>query len=118
MGHGRWRVGADGKRRYTAYYDDHRGRRRSAGTYATRKDADIAWQNAEATQRAGRPNSSDRGKIAFAQYVDEQWFPNHVVEPTTREGYRYILNRHILPWFGPMKMRTSCRSMSASGSPN
>ena len=105
MGHSRKRVGADGRRRYTAYYDDVRDRRRSAGTFATRKDADIAWQAAEAMQRSGRPNSSDRGKISFADYVNEQWFPNHVIEPTTREGYRYNLNRHILPWFGRMKMR-------------
>lgn len=105
MGHSRKRVGADGRRRYTSYYDDHCGRRRSAGTYATRRDADIAWQSAEATQRAGRPNSSDRGKISFERYVDDQWFPNHVLEPSTRESYRYCLNRHVLPWFGPMRMR-------------
>ena len=64
-----------------------------------------AWQSAEATQRAGRPSSSDSGKVRFEHYVDEQWFPNHVLEPSTRESYRYCLNRHILPWFGPMRMR-------------
>lgn len=105
MGHSRKRVGADGRRRYTAYYDDSRGRRRSAGTYATRREADIAWQAAEATQRAGRPNSSDRGKVSFERYVNDQWFPNHVLEPSTRESYRYCLDRHIVPWFGPMRMR-------------
>jgi hypothetical protein len=42
--------------------------------------------------------------LTFATYVDEQWFPHHVLEPTTREGYRYVLNRHIVPWFGKMKM--------------
>jgi len=42
--------------------------------------------------------------LTFATYVDEQWFPHHVLEPTTREGYRYVLNRHIIPWFGQMKM--------------
>jgi integrase len=105
VGQSRKRLGANGRRRYTAYYDDSRGRRRSAGTYATRKDAEIAWQAAEATERAGRPNSSDRGKVSFERYVDGQWFPNHVLEPSTRESYRYCLNRHIVPWFGPMRMR-------------
>jgi len=26
------------------------------------------------------------------------------MEPTTRQSYRYNLDRHIIPWFGPMKM--------------
>jgi hypothetical protein len=30
--------------------------------------------------------------------------PNHVIEATTREGYTYQLNKHIMPWFGPMRM--------------
>ena len=96
MGQSRKRVGANGACRYTAYYDDARGRRRSAGTFATRKDADRAWQRAEALQAAGRPGDR-RARICFRDYVTLQWFPNHVLEPTTRESYRYNLDRHILP---------------------
>jgi hypothetical protein len=29
---------------------------------------------------------------------------HHILEPTTRESYRYNLDRHILPWFGPMQI--------------
>src|SRR3954447_18363024 len=105
MGQTRKRTGIDGRPRYTAYYDDARGRRRSAGTYPSRRSADIAWQEEEARQRAGRPGNPDAGKITFAAYVSNQWFPNHVLEPGTRESYRYCLGRHIVPWFGPMKMR-------------
>jgi len=60
VGQSRKRVGADGKTRYTAYYDDLRGRRRSAGTYPSRKDADHAWQTAETDLRAGRPGDPAR----------------------------------------------------------
>jgi integrase len=104
VGQSRKRVGADGKARYTAYYDDLRGRRRSAGTYPSRKDADHAWQTAETDLRAGRPGDPATGRITFTNYVTQHWFPHHVLEPTTRESYRYNLDKHITPWFGPMKM--------------
>jgi len=104
VGHSRKRVGVDGRPRYTAYYDDLRGRRRSAGTYPSRKDADRAWHTAETDLRAGRPGDPATGRITFTSYVRLHWFPHHVLEPTTRESYRYNLDRHITPWFGPMKM--------------
>jgi integrase len=104
MGHSRERVGVNGLPRYIAYYDDARGRRRSAGTYATRKQADRAWQRAEAEQLTGRPGDPRAGRIRFADYVNVHWFPHHVLEHSTRESYRYNLGRHILPWFGSMRM--------------
>jgi integrase-like protein len=51
-----------------------------------------------------RPGDPRAGRIPFRRYVTEQWFPNHVLEPTTRESYHYCLKKHILPWFGSMKM--------------
>jgi hypothetical protein len=38
------------------------------------------------------------------RYVEEEWFPNHVIELTTRENYRYILNKYVLPELGGMRM--------------
>lgn len=104
MGFSRRRIGGDGRPRYTAYYLDAQGQERSAGTFATRRDADRAWQQVEATYAAGRPSDPRRGRLAFRTYVDEIWFPNHVLEASTRQSYRYNLDRHILPTFGPMKM--------------
>jgi len=48
MGSTRARVGQDGSTRYVALYRDLRGRQRSAGTFTTEKQADKAWQRAEA----------------------------------------------------------------------
>ena len=104
MGQSRKRIGKAGVARYTAYYDDRRGRRRSAGTFASKKAADAAWRNAEALQDTGHPGDPRAGQARFADYVADQWLPNHVMEPTTRQSYRYNLDRHITPWFGPMKM--------------
>jgi integrase len=45
-----------------------------------------------------------RGRQTFRQYVEGEWLPHHVMEITTREGYTYSIGKHILPWFGPMRM--------------
>ncbi|WP_261563213.1 tyrosine-type recombinase/integrase [Frankia tisae] len=36
--------------------------------------------------------------------MESTWFPNHVMEASTRETYRYNLDAHILPWFTVMRM--------------
>ena len=104
MGFSRKRVGKEGRPKYTAYYLDPRRRQRSAGTFPTRREADRAWQQAEADAAQGRLTVPRRGQVTFASYVNETWFPHHVLEPSTRQSYRYQLDRHILPTFGPMKI--------------
>jgi hypothetical protein len=104
VGQSRKRVGGDGKARYTAYYDDVTGRRRSAGTFASRREADRAWQRAEAETAKGRHTDSGRSRQLFARYVEDEWFPNHQIELTTRQNYRYVLDKHILPVFSGYKM--------------
>jgi integrase len=104
MGYAQKRVGRGGKPRYTAVYHDLRGERRSAGTFSSKKDANAAWQRAEARAAEGRVNDLRRGRQTFHRYVTEEWLPHHVMEPTTREAHTYQINKHILPWFGPMRM--------------
>lgn len=104
MGQSRKRLGADGKPRYTAYYDDVTGRRRSAGSFASRRDADKAWQRAEAHTSQGRNTEIGRSRQILSRYVEEEWFGNHQIELTTRQNYRYVLDKHILPAFGGYKM--------------
>lgn len=104
MGHSRKRLGTDGKPRYTAYYDDIRGSRRSAGTFANKKQADIAWQRAESKVAEGRASDPARGRQTFRRYVEEEWLPNHVMEASTRESYTYSIYAHAMDTFGPMRM--------------
>ncbi len=94
----------DGAVRYTALYRDLRGRQRSAGTFTTEKQADRAWQRAEARLAEGRVGNPRRGRQTFRAYVEGEWLPNHVIEATTRQCYTYVLNRHLLPELGPMRM--------------
>ena len=104
MGFTRPRTGRNGAVRYQALYDDVKGHRRSAGTFAKGKDADKAWQWAEARMAEGRMGNLSRGRQRFRTYVLEEWLPNHQMEARTRENYSYYLDRHILPWFGAMRM--------------
>ncbi len=104
MGFVKKRVSKDGKARYTAVYVDLRGLERSAGTFASQKAADRAWQQAEVELRQGRVGDPARARQTFRKYVEEQWLPNHVMEPTTREKYTYYLGAYIFPMLGPMRM--------------
>ena len=104
MGSTRERIGADGSVRYTALYRDLKGRQRSAGTFTTQRQADRAWQRAEAKVAQGHLGEPGRGRQTFRDYVEKTWLPNHEIEATTRQSYTYMLRKHILPEFGPMRM--------------
>ena len=104
MGQTNKRIGKDGKHRYTAVYEDARGKRRSAGTFATRKASDDAWQDAESKVREGRGTALVRGQQNFERYVRDKWFPNHRLELRSRETYHYYLERWVIPWFKHMRL--------------
>jgi integrase len=104
MGYSKKRIDRTGKARNTACYLDARGSLRSAGTFTSKKDAERAWQKAETRMGEGRLNDPRRGRQSFRRYVTEEWLPHHVIEASTREAYTYQIGKHILPWFGPMRM--------------
>jgi integrase len=104
VGHSRKRAAKDGRPRYTAYYSDIKDRDRSAGTFTNKKDADKAWQRAEAKMAEGRLGDPGRGRQTFRAYVEQSWLPNHEIEATTRQSYTYSISKHLMPEFGPMKM--------------
>jgi hypothetical protein len=104
VGFTRERTRKDGTVRYTGVYRDLRGRQRSAGTYPSRRLADKAWQRAEAKLELGRTGDPGLGRQTFRQYVEETWLPNHEMEATTRQGYTYVLYKHLMPEFGTMRM--------------
>jgi integrase len=104
MGYAKKRTGKDGKPRYTAVYLDLRGSERSAGTFASERAANQAWQKAEVELRQGRVGDPARGRQTLRQYVEERWLPNHVIEPTTREKYSYYLGAHIYPVLGSLRI--------------
>jgi hypothetical protein len=86
VGSTRERAGSNGSVRYTALYRDLKGRQRSAGTFSTERQADRAWQ------------------WAVRAYAENTWLPNHEIEASTRQTYTYLLHKHVLDEFGPMRM--------------
>ncbi len=104
MGFARERPGVDGTVRYAAIYRGLKGRQRSAGTFATERQADKAWQRAEAVIGLGRVGDPRRGRQTFQRYVEDTWLPNHEIEASTRQRYTYSLYLHIVPEFWPMRM--------------
>jgi hypothetical protein len=104
VGFPRKRIGRDGKPRYTAYYIDAKGNERSAGTFATKREANKAWQDAENKLAEGRVGDPSRGRMRFERYVEDTWLPNHQMEATTRQSYTYSIYKHIMPEFGQMRM--------------
>jgi integrase len=79
--------------------------RQSAGTFAKKEDSDAAWQKAEADIRAGLRYDPSRGRQLFRDYVEKTWLPNHRMEDDTRQDYMSAIYKHIMWFFGPMKMR-------------
>lgn len=104
MGYAFKRIDRHGKPRYTACYEDLKGKITSAGTFSSKKEADRAWQRAEAEVGKGRDLNLKRGRQTFKKYVEEIWLPNHEVEPTTMQSYHYSIYKHVMPEFGAMRM--------------
>jgi integrase len=93
-----------GRERYRACYRDLRGVIQTAGTFDTERKADRAWQAAEAKVYEGSHVDLRKGRRRFESYVRETWLPNHVTEPSTRESYTYSIGKHLISWFGKMRM--------------
>jgi integrase len=94
----------NGRIRYKARYRDRRGKLQFVGSYTRRRDAERAAEDADTKSRAGRVGDPTQGRQTFREYVTEKWLPFHVVEASTRQGYTYQINKHLLPWFADMKM--------------
>jgi integrase len=98
------RVRQDGSVGYTATYRDPTGRGRSAGTFASRREAERAGRRAETKVEDGSWLDRASGRITFRDYVEQVWWPSRHLELSTRAGYRANLERHFLPYFGDMAM--------------
>jgi hypothetical protein len=65
----------------TTYFTDLCGSEHSAGTFASKKEADREWQRVEARLAEGRLGDPRRGRQSFRHYVEDEWLPHHMVEP-------------------------------------
>jgi hypothetical protein len=83
---------------------DLSGRPRSAGTFAADSQALKMATLAEADAAAGRRADPRRSRQTLHHYIETEWLPHHVIEASTAESYRYLINRYILPELGDLRM--------------
>ncbi|MFK3983106.1 tyrosine-type recombinase/integrase [Micromonospora sp. NPDC050397] len=94
----------DGQRTYYARYRDRLGIKQTQGIYTVKRDAEAAAKSADVKNAEGRMGDPRRGRQSFERYVIEQWLPFHVIEASTLQGYTYQINRHLIPYFGAMRL--------------
>jgi integrase len=95
---------------------------RWVGGFATEQDAKAARDEARVSARHGQ--YVDRTSITVATYLD-QWLEAHTVEvkPKTLQDYRHLINRHVRPQMGalrlqaitPARLTKLYRELAASG---
>jgi integrase len=93
------RSGARGTR-YAGIYRDPDGKKRSAGTYSSRREALRAANREEQKVLSGSWHDGSLGQITFRDYVEQEWLPHKHLEVTTRAAYSSYLNKQFYPAFG------------------
>lgn len=91
--------------RWTAIYNEPTGKQKSAGTFDTEDQAVQVARDMEVYVRTGSKgvDPARRKTMTIAEYAPT-WLRNHRIEPSTRSGYRAILNAHVLPAFGHVRV--------------
>jgi integrase len=84
-------------------YRDADGRQRSAGSFATKKEALKAATQAENGVMPVKTEMAYpvkvRGKVTVASYAYD-WLPNHRLSPNARYVYEQMIRKHIVPALG------------------
>ncbi len=82
----------------------HDGRRISAGTFSSKADAYAHLSSVEADLRRGAWIDPRAGKVTLRVYANEWLKRRPDLAARTRELYRYVLDRHILPSLGEVPL--------------
>jgi hypothetical protein len=92
--------------RFQASYLDATSTRRTApATFGTRLDADAWLARQRAALDAGTWRDPGAGTAIFAGYA-RTWLAERELKPRTEAGYRAILDRHLIPAFGTVPLRS------------
>jgi integrase len=94
----------DGTTRFQGRYRDPFGRKRTVGTYSSKRAAIKAASKAEGTVEDGTWIDPEAGRITFGEYAEHVWLPSRHLEVTTRAGYLSYLRNHFVPFFGRMPL--------------
>ena len=93
-----------GKVRYKARYEGSNGKEYSR-TFDKKSDADNHLAAQRVSKKKGDWVDPNLGKVKVAAWI-ERWFPTtQHLKPTTRAGYRSVINTCTLPAFGNIQLR-------------
>ena len=98
------RTDADGVTRFQVRFRDGDGVKRTAGTYASRREALRAGRRSDGKVEDGTWINPASGRVSFRDYVEGSWWPSRHLEVSTRAAYRSYLDCHFLPYFGHRAM--------------
>lgn len=94
----------NGTTRFQGRYRDPFDRKRTVGTYSSKRAAAKAASKAEGTVEDGTWIDPEAGRITFGEYAEHVWLPSRHLEVTTRAGYQSYLRNHFVPFFGRMPL--------------
>jgi integrase len=89
--------------RYRARYRDLNGRSRSKN-FVRRADAQRFLDEAATDMRRGEWIDPRHQRETFDHWADRWWKTTIRLQPSTRRGYWYRLERHVRPYFGNRKV--------------
>jgi len=98
------RIDAEGVARFQVRFRDVDGVKRTAGTYASRREAVKAGRRSDGKVEDGTWINPAAGRVSFHDYVERSWWPSRHLEVSTRAAYRSYLDRHFLPFLGHRAM--------------
>jgi integrase len=91
--------------RWQARYSDPTGREQTAdATFASKAEATRFLTTVEADMARAAWLDPALARMTFAGWVDNWWATTVNLRPKTRDGYRYAVERHLLPAFGPVEL--------------
>src|SRR4051794_33335727 len=110
MGYSRARKSNCGAR-WTAYYETYDGKVRSAGTFATRDAAELAWRSREAAIGKGVVDDPQRARMTFRDFAENVFLPTHVVSVSRTRELGYCIRGRLNPVFGHLQLRDISRQL-------
>src|SRR4051794_9337261 len=97
--------------RFRGRYRAPDGRRLTAGTSASKREALRMAMDKEAEIHRGSWHDPSAGKMLFADYFELHWLPNRVAARNTIATYRSHFRSSLEPAFGQVELRRITRSM-------
>lgn len=103
MGFSRRRQRVSGPR-WTAYFESYDGTIRSAGTFASEDQADLAWLGREQAIGKGVRLDPSRARMSFKDFAENIFLPHHVVSPARTRELGYCIRGRLNPIFGDLAL--------------